>query len=306
MSQSTVAAPTAIEAIDDTVSHHEESDKHTGDTSIQTPGQLAIDDATNTVQTARCQIEGQRANLLYAEDLEYLPMQKDPRYVFYRHPNSKKFNVKNESVLKAIKEKHLLEHLELLQVSISNKFIELRFDSEQVAQHFVDSKIRVNGNIFAFWRNAQRWLRVSIHEVDPNFPNAALEHKLMQYFGGVLEVKQDTKQYKTKVYQTVTRTFTITGLYQHIPRSCRIRNRWCLVYYIEKLDAVRKPKTQAEICENGQSDPDKEESMSTSETDTKLQKDLSDDGSDASFETVKEKYIGFSSKSVKYHLNCVN
>ena len=121
----------------------------------------------------------------------------------------------------------------------------------------------------------------------------------MQYFGGVLEIKRDTKQYKTKIYQTGTRTFTITELYEHIPRSCRIMNRWCLFYYIGQPYTARKPKDQMQKHQNGQSDLDKGESMSTSETDTNSQKDLSDEGSDASFETVEERDVGFSSKRIR-------
>ena len=39
--------------------------------------------------------------------------------------------------------------------------------------------------------------------------------------------------------------------------------------------------------------------MSTSETDTNSQKDLSDGGSDVSFETVEERDVGFSSKRIR-------
>ena len=76
-------------------------------------------------------------------------------------------------------------------------------------------------------------------------------------------------------------------------------NRWCLVYYTGQPYTVRKSKEQTEINQNGQSDPDKEESMSTSETDTNSQKDLSDGGSDVSFETVEERDVGFSSKRIR-------
>ena len=71
--------------------------------------------------------------------------------------------------------------------------LEIRFDTEQAAQHSVDCDIPLNGKSFAFRRNAQRRLRVSIHEVHPNVPDAALQYELMQYFGGVLEIKRDTR-----------------------------------------------------------------------------------------------------------------
>lgn len=49
---------------------------------------------------------------------------------------SKKFDIKNEDVLSSMEKVQLLEHLELLQVSRSNKSIEVRFDSERAAQQF--------------------------------------------------------------------------------------------------------------------------------------------------------------------------
>ena len=288
MANSTDAATSAI---DDRMSHQLVAAPHTGDSSMNTKNQAT----TNTKQPDCYQIVGQRPNLLYTEDLGYIPMQKDPQYVFYRHGKSQKFDIQNEDVLHAIEEHGLLQNLELLHVSRSNKSIEIRFDSEQTAQHFVECDVKISGSSFPFRGNAQRRLRVSIHGVDPNVP-AALEYELLQYFGGVLEIKRDTKQYKTKVYQTGTRTFLISELYEHIPRSCCIMNRWCLVYYTGQPYTARKNQTQMESRQNEPSNSDKEESMSTSDTDSNLQKDLSDERSDATFDTVEKKDIGFTLK----------
>ena len=197
---------------------------------------------------------------------------------------------------KADCEHGLLQNLELLQVSRSNKSTEIRFDSEQTAQHFVECEVKISGSTFLFRINVQRRLRVCIHGVHPNVPDAALEYELLQYFGSVLEIKRDTKQYKTKVYQTGTRTFLISELYEHIPRSCHIMNWWCLVYYTGQPYTARKTQTEMEHRQNEPSNSDKEEPMSTSDTDSNSQKDFSDDRSDASFETVEEKDIGFTSK----------
>ena len=93
------------------------------------------------------------------------------------------------------------------------------------------------------------------------------------------------------MYQPETRTFIITELYRHIPRSCRIFNRWCLVYYTGQPYAPRKKPTEPE-----QSDKDHEESMSTSDAGENSQKDNSDEEYSASFEKVEEKDTGFSSK----------
>ena len=196
----------------------------------------------------------------------------------------------NEDVLHVIEEANLLEHLELLQVSRSNKLIKVRFDSEKAAQHFVDCAISLNGNSFAFWSKAQRRLRVSIHGVHPNISYPSLEYELSQNFGGILDIRRHMKQYKNKVYETGTRTFFITELYKHIPRSCRIFNRWCLLSYAGHPYSVRKKQTNI----RGKSDKDDEESMSTSEAATNSQKDNTDAEFSASFETVEEKDTGFS------------
>ena len=72
MAQITVAATTAT---DDTVSHQTEAATLTGDTSNQTTTQNR---GNNTTQPDRYQIEGQRPNKLYTEDLGFVPMRKDP------------------------------------------------------------------------------------------------------------------------------------------------------------------------------------------------------------------------------------
>ena len=182
--------------------------------------------------------------------------------------------------------------MELLQVSRSNKSIEVRFDSEKAAQHFVDCEIRLNGNSFAFGSNAHRQLKVFIHGMHPNISDAALEYELPPYFGGILDIRRDTKQYINKVYETGTRTFLITELYRDIPRSCRIFNKWCLVYYTEQPYSARKKPSDIQV----KSDKDDEESMSTSEAGTNPQKDNSDEESSASFGTVEEKDTSFSFK----------
>ena len=284
-------------AIDDIMSHQSGAAAHTGDSHQPSNNNQTDKDATHQTTPSRHRVEGQRENLIYSEDLGFLPMRKDPRYAFYRHPKQLKFDVKNEDILQNIEQANLLEHLELLQISRSNKSIEIRFDTEKAAQQFVDCEISVNGDSLAFRSNAQRRLRVSIHGVHPTIPDAALEYELSPYFGGVLDIKRDTKQYKNKVYETGTRTFLVTELFQHIPRSCRIMNRWCLVYYTGQPYTARKPQTEMESRQNNEpSNSDKEESMSTSNTDSNSQKDLSDDRSDASFQTVEEKDIGFTSK----------
>ena len=73
-------------------------------------------------------------------------------------------------------------------------------------------------------------------------------------------------------------------------------NRWCLVYYTGQPYTARKTRSQTDIRQNEPSDSDKEQPISTSDTETNSQKDLSDDGYDTSFETVEEKDVGSTSK----------
>ena len=230
MAQNDIAITSAIE-MDHSMSHASEAAPLTGDLNHPKDNRHEVDTAAETTPLPAQVVEGQQENLLYAEELGFLQMRNGPRYTFYWHPKSQKFDVMNEDVLHVIEEANLLEHLELLQVSRSNKLIKVRFDSEKAAQHFVDCAISLNGNSFAFWSKAQRRLRVSIHGVHPNISYPSLEYELSHNFGGILDIRRHMKQYKNKVYETGTRTFFITELYRHIPRWCRIFNRWCLVCY---------------------------------------------------------------------------
>lgn len=146
-------------------------------------------------------------------------------------PSSEKQSIWHQKwdVLLVIKDARLLDQLRL--VSRSNKSIEVRFESERAAQHFVDCSITLNDNSFTFQSNAKRRLRVPTHGVHPNISDAALKYELSPYIGGALDIRRDIKQYKSKVNETGSRTFLVMELYRHIPRSCRIFNRWCLVYY---------------------------------------------------------------------------
>ena len=299
MAASINETPTNVERMDDDSSMSREEATVTGEINTQTQENEQTT-TTPDVQAAgkpptRSTVEGQREKLLYKEDLGFVRTRKDPRYVFYRQDKSKKFDVKNEDVLHCLEQLNLLEHLELLQVSRSNKSVEIRFDSEKAAQEFLCYDITIRGSTVIFRCNAFRRLRVSIHGVHPNVSDDALEYEMQNHFGGVIDIRKDTSSYKNKRYETGSRSFIITELYEHIPRSHRIFNRWCLVYYTGQPYSARKPKNQTDN-QKQQPDSDKEESMSTSETEGNSQKGDSDEESSASFKTVEEKDVGFSSK----------
>ena len=119
----------------------------------------------------------------------------------------------------------------------------------------------------------------------------------MPYFGGVLDIKRDTKQYKNKVYETGARTFLVTEVYIQISRSCQIFNRRCLVYFTGQRYVARKNTKPAQIPRE-HSDKDEEESVSTSEAGTNSQQDISDEKSSASFVTVEEKRLASLPKEI--------
>ena len=166
-------ATTTAFQMDDSMSHHEAA-AWMGERNPTSNSHQADKGTAKQAVLSRHKVEGQRESLLYSEDLGFLPMQKDPRYTLYRNPKNQKFYVKNGDVLQTIEEANLLEHLELLQVSRSNKSTEVRFGSEKAAQQFVDGEISLNGSSFTFRSNAQRRLMVSIHGVYPRISNAAL------------------------------------------------------------------------------------------------------------------------------------
>ena len=131
---------------------------------------------------------------------------------------------------------------------------------------------------------------VKNEDVLQTISDPALEYKQTPYFGGVLDIRTDNKQYKNKVYEMGTRAFLVTELYRHIPRSCRLFNRWCLVYYTGQPYSVRKKPTQQD------NDKNDEETMPSCDAGSNSENGNSDVESSLSFVTVEEKDTSFSLK----------
>ena len=68
---------------------------------------------TTDKRPVRYRVEVQWKNLLYKENLGFVPMRKDPRYSFYGKDKTKKFDIKNEDVLHCLEQLNLLQHIEL-------------------------------------------------------------------------------------------------------------------------------------------------------------------------------------------------
>ena len=85
MAQKGIAMTSAIE-MDDSMNHPTEAAAVTGDSNHPKENRNQADTAADTPPPAAQVVEGQRENLIYTEELGFLPMRKDPRYTFYRHP----------------------------------------------------------------------------------------------------------------------------------------------------------------------------------------------------------------------------
>ena len=96
----------------------------------------------------------------------------------------------------------------------------------------------------------------------------------MPYFGAVIYIRRDAKQFKIKLYESEAKTFLVSDFYRHIPRSCHMFNIWCLVYDTGQPYSTRKKPTE---IQRTNLDKDEEELMSTSDTRTNSQKDISDE-----------------------------
>ena len=87
MTESSSVITSAMEKIDYTVSHTSAASASMGEITHQKNNDPAEKQAAQQTPPAQQHaVEGQRENLLHAEDLGFLAMQKDPRYIFYHHP----------------------------------------------------------------------------------------------------------------------------------------------------------------------------------------------------------------------------
>ena len=100
MADNSIAMTSAIAKRNDAVSHEQAATR--GEESTLTPESCQAEKETaQQAQSSHQVTEGQRENLLYTEDLGFLPVLKDPRYMFYRHHKNQKFDIKNEDVFRA-------------------------------------------------------------------------------------------------------------------------------------------------------------------------------------------------------------
>ena len=130
-----------------------------------------------------------------------------------------------------LEEAHLLQYLEILQISKANKSTDVYFNTEDAAQFFVNKHIEIRGKPIPFIRKAKRILRVTINGIHPDLADEELRSELYEYVADVSSIRHSGRNYKGIVFKDGCRQFYVTNLTQHIPRSLKIGNKWCLVFY---------------------------------------------------------------------------
>ena len=185
-------------------------------------------------------------NLLYEQCLGFIPgalsCKRDPRYLYAKFPKDyKDFDFTYEEVLEVLEEAQLLQYLEILQISKPNKSIDLYFTTEDAAQFFVNKHIEIRGKPIPFIRKAKRILKVTINGIHPDLTDDELRSELYEYIAEVSSIKHPGRNYKGMVFKDGSRQLYVTSLTQHIPRSLKIGNRWCLVFYRDQPVPQRKP-----------------------------------------------------------------
>ena len=166
---------------------------------------------------------------------------RDPRYLCAKFPKDyKDFDFTQEDI-QVLEEADLLQYLEILQISKPNKSINVYFNTEVAAQFFVNKHIEIRGKPVPFIRNAKRILRVTISGIHPDLTDEELRSELYEYVADVSSIRHSGRNYKGIVFKDECRQFYVTNLTQHIPRSLKIGNMGCLVFYRDQPVPQRKP-----------------------------------------------------------------
>ena len=220
-----------------------------------TNGNATQEESATTVEAAKpektktnvdAQVTNYNGNLLYEESLELIPGtlrdRQDPRYVFAKFPKQyKNFDFTNEDVLKVLEEEDLLQYLDLLQISKTNRSIDIRFRTEDAADFFVNKHIEIRRKPVPCIRKAKRVLKVVIKRVHPEMTNDELMMELIPYVEHASSVRNSDRHYNGVTFYDGTKQVFVTHLTRHIPRSMKIGNKWCLVFCKDQPVPDRRP-----------------------------------------------------------------
>ena len=153
----------------------------------------------------------------------------------------KDFDYTYEDILQILEEPNLLQYLDLLQISKPNKSIDVYFSTEDASQFFIDKHVEIKGKLIPFITKAKRILRVTINGILPALTDTKLRAELFDYIENVSSIRHTGRNYRGMVFKDEYRQLYVTNLTQHISRSLKIENRWCLVFHRDQPVPQRKP-----------------------------------------------------------------
>ena len=128
------------------------------------------------------------------------------------------------------------------------------FPTEDVADFLVNKHIGVREKLLPFVRKAKRILKVMVKGVHPEMSNELLVSELFDYIKHVSSIRNSYRQYDGTTYCNGTRQIFVTNLGRHIPRSLKIGNRWCLIFYRDQPVPNRRPPRVSTIVETPNSE----------------------------------------------------
>ena len=146
---------------------------------------------------------------------------------------------RNESIIRtklAVYSSGSLRGNQNLQISKPNKSIDVYFRTEDPAEFFINKHVEIIGKPIPFIHKGhnQRY---------PSRPyRQRVTCRLYDYVEHLCSIRHvDDMNYKGATFYDGTRQVFVTQLTQHIPRSLKIGNRWCLVFYRDKPVPHRRP-----------------------------------------------------------------
>ena len=213
-------------------------------TDIPTSGAASTDERNkeNTNTTKNEVTNTARRNLLYEECLGFIPntlkSRQGPRYVYAKFFKQYK-EFFNEDFFNILEDMGLLPQLQILQISKPNKSIDMFFRTEDAADFFVKKHMKIRGKPILFIRKAKR--TVTVKGIHPEISDDALLYELEPYIEHCSSTRHNEVNHSGATFQDCTRQVFVTHLARHIPRSIKIGNRWCLLFYRCQPDQPRRP-----------------------------------------------------------------
>ena len=147
--------------------------------------------------------------MLYEECLGFIPNslkgRQDPRFVYAKFfKQYKEFDYTNEAFLNIIEEMGLLQQMQILQISKTNKSIDVFFRTEDAAM-FVKKHIVTRGKPIPFIRKAKRILRVTVKALHPEISDNMLLYELEPFIDHCSSIKHNEIHHRGTTFRDGTR-----------------------------------------------------------------------------------------------------